>query len=59
MTLKLVNKKMVRHREREKKKSENLQFFHHVLYGGMLLGRDIPFGARFFFLRLAELVQNI
>ena len=27
----------------------NLQSFHHVLYEGMLLGRDIPFGARIFF----------
>ena len=26
----------------------NLQSFHHVLYEGMLLGRDIPFGARIF-----------
>lgn len=39
------------------RKNEILQFFHHVLYEGMLSGRDIPFGARLFF--LVSIVQNI
>lgn len=46
VALKLADERMVRHKEHEKK-NENLQFFHLVLYGGMLLDRDIPFGARF------------
>jgi hypothetical protein len=52
MTLKLANERMVSHKKSEK--SENLQFFHRVLYGGMLLGHDIPFGARLFFFRVSR-----
>jgi hypothetical protein len=50
VALKLANEKIwLGIKRTTERKSDILQFFHHALYEGMLSGRDIPFGARFFF----------